>query len=196
MIVDTGIRFTKEIKKYLCKENYDATGYGIEDKHGHGTHIASIIAKNVNPKKQCLYIIKFYHKDSSQNLDYTAAISHAILLKNVKYVNLSLGARYPSTIEKLSIGFLLEKNIHVSVAAGNDRLDLDAKCDVFPACYDFKSKYFHVVGSPTGPYSNIGKVVTDWIDGTKVKTWAGTMSGTSQSTAKKTAELIKSGIKD
>lgn len=86
----------------------------------------------------------------------------------------------------------------VEYVKANIGFDLDKKCQYFPACYDFDSKNFHVVGSTTGyknsyggitSYSNYGKKVTSWEDGTN-KGFP-PLSGTSQATAIHTGKWVK-----
>ena len=68
--------------------------------------------------------------------------------------------------------------------------DLDKECDVYPACYIFNTKYFHVVGSSEGSINRWGGIDNYGNYGSRVQflepgTMRGTpeMTGTSQSTA-------------
>lgn len=76
--------------------------------------------------------------------------------------------------------------------------DLDKNCFYYPACYKFPLEYYRVVGSNTGyenpfggitEYSNYGKKVTHWEDGTEVGTPK--LRGTSQATAIHTGKWVR-----
>jgi subtilisin family serine protease len=196
VIIDTGIKKDKRIEPFLCKESYDATGTGIEDRNGHGTHIASIIAENLDTSKYCLYIVKFFDKEDVMK-HYIKAIKHVESLKNVFVVNMSLGGPKSDKEEREILENELKKGIILNVAAGNEGLNLDTHCGSYPACYNFSSKNFHSVGNLSNVSkerwgsSNYGKVVKYWEVGAKVKTWAGTMTGTSQATAIHTRNMVK-----
>lgn len=194
VILDTGVNMDKRLTPFLCKKPVDVTGYGIKPTHSHGTHIASIIAEKVNTKTHCIFSIKVF--DSKQtDKESVEAVSKGLelanTLKNVDIVNLSLNGPSSDYKEKKLIAKLLSKGVRVNVSAGNDSSDLDIYCNSYPACYAFQSPLFRVVGNPKSSMANHGKVVTDNEDGYKVKTWAGTMTGTSQATAILTAKMLK-----
>jgi hypothetical protein len=78
--------------------------------------------------------------------------------------------------------------IKISVAAGNDRQNLDEVCNSFPACYakEFDPNMFHVVGSVEDPgrqssFSNYGSIVHYIEDGEDKGNPP--LKGTSQSSA-------------
>jgi subtilisin family serine protease len=196
VIIDTGIKKDKRIEPFLCKESYDATGKGIEDRKGHGTHIASIIAENLDTSKYCLYIVKFFDTNDVMS-HYIKAIKHVNGLKNVFVINMSLGGPMSDKDEKKMLENELKKGVKINVAAGNEGYNLDIECRSYPSCYNFSSKNFHSVGNTSNvskerwSSSNYGKVVKYWEVGVRVKTWAGTMTGTSQATAVHTRNMVK-----
>lgn len=196
-IVDTGIEISEKTRKYLCYgKHYDVTGTGIEDKHGHGTNIAGIIAKQMDIDKTCLLIIKYYGTFGSHVSAEVKALQTALEQK-ASYINLSSGGEGNSLPEQQIIEKLLKQKIYVTVSSGNNNEKLEKEnCNYYPACYNFQSKYFHVVGNGKSEAnkqqsSNYGPVVTDWRQGKNVEGFGVIMSGSSQSTAIMTGELIK-----
>jgi major intracellular serine protease len=198
-IVDTGLDLTDtRFTKHLCKEGHkDYTDEGIQDKNGHGTHVAGIIAKFAMDANFCLVIIKYYSE--TVRIDrwtaYLASLKHAVDLK-VNYINLSSNGDGDSKFERE----LIKNNpdIKFVVAAGNENKNLDVDV-TYPASYDYKNVI--VVGSTDKankklPSSNYGKIVDHWALGKDVfstlpNNKLGYMSGTSQATATITGWLVK-----
>lgn len=228
-VIDTGITATPKLKPFLCKHGHISLVDDFPLKDGnsfaHGTNVAGLIAENLDVKRECLLIIKFY-KDGFHT-DFFKKVKTAVeyaTFREVKFINMSLGGDGASDLEKLAISNAVEKGIRVAVAAGNGIMkpikdknglfirldgtrdkkdsyfhryhassvgqDLDKNCYYFPACYNFSPTYFRVVGSNTGyvnefggttNYSNYGKKVTHWENGTNVGIPA--LKGTSQATA-------------
>jgi len=84
-VIDTGISLDRIQDASLCKTGHkDFTGYGLNDNHGHGTHIYGLIdqyAKNIKLKTNsdvallsktsvsyCQIIIKFYDLESTSRI--------------------------------------------------------------------------------------------------------------------------------
>lgn len=192
-IIDSGIILNENTKSYLCNgKHYDLTGTGIEDTISHGTNIAGIIVKQINPIKTCIVVIKYfdYNGDNSK----TAQAFRIAKKERVKFVNYSSSGIGSSLAEKDAIKNLLEKKTYVIVASGNNNQPLLKKsCNYYPACYNFNSKFFKVVGNGENGKpqmdSNYGEQVTDWRDGKDVDGFGIKMSGSSQSTALLTGEM-------
>lgn len=186
-VIDTGVDvMTKDLRPFLCARGHksfvDKEPLKDEQFKKHGTNIAGLIAQNLDSTKQCLLILRFF-KDSKASV--IPAIRYAIEQK-VAFINMSLGGEGSDEREKAAIEEALKKGIKVAVAAGNDGKDLNQECTYFPACYNFPSPLFHIVGSNTKnaeekDYSNHGEMVKFLENGTKVGTPENT--GTSQSTA-------------
>lgn len=202
VVVDTGITPSAVSPEYICRDgNKDFTGKGLADIQGHGSNIAAIIAKAMNPKTQCLTILKWWHDESDSNrpeTDIWSAIYARIMnLKNVRFINLSSYGPYASESEWLMLTYFTEKrHIQVVVAAGNKGKWLGKGCATFPACYDINNNWWHVVGSQERPaqwhsFSNRGSIVTDAANGANVTAGGSTLSGTSQACALVTARLVK-----
>ena len=202
-VIDTGVRLSVKIRPYLCHYGHYAiypNHTALEDFNDHGTNVAGLIADRINPKTHCLQIISYCRIDCTENTDMTAITSgiyHAIA-NRASFINLSLEGPAPSLSERKAIDSALVLGIKVVVAAGNSYKNLDKKCDVYPACYDFDSTNFHVVGSSTHqrgykPYSNYGKAVKYLEDGTQQG--SPKMNGTSQATAIHTGKWASGEIK-
>ncbi len=193
-VIDTGIVSNDETKPYLCKgKHYDLTGTGIQDENRHGTNVAGLIAKQINPEKVCLLIIKYY-QPNGYNLHAEVTALNIAMQQNVKYINFSSGGEEKHWSEREIISKVLERKIYFVAAAGNKNDNLLAECNYYPACYSFASKYFRIVGNGLDPkrrfsYSNYGGPVTDWRDGVRQTGFGITMTGTSQSAAVLTGEI-------
>lgn len=169
----------------------------IQDHHGHGTHIAGIIYKELKKLKlenQVRFqILKYYDSEtpsmgllgaSNQSLQY--ALNHGTQL-----VNYSGGGYEPNKDEEKLIGLLKQKNIPLIAAVGNQNLNTDLN-PFYPASYGQENIF--AIGAATqkqtpAPFSNYGlrvldfltpgvQIESDGLDGTKTN-----LSGTSQSTA-------------
>jgi minor extracellular protease Epr len=207
-VIDTGFDFNSNwpaatklglTKPKLCKAGHkDFTKTGLKDTHGHGTHIAGLIAKYADNADYCLVILKFYDsRATTSNLrSIVDAINYAVSLK-VDFINLSLGGVHPSELERQAVLNALNANIRVVSAAGNEKSNLAQK-GYYPALYDSR---IVVVGATkeTGerlPASNYGPQVTYTAIGHEVLSLGlnNTFvkeSGTSQATAKITGFLVK-----
>lgn len=197
VIIDTGITPFAVVEKYVCKDgNRDFTGRGLYDSNGHGSNIAGIIARSLNPNTQCLTILKYYHNggESRNFWAYWGSIyAHVLALPNVRWINISSYGELQDARELQVLTQLIAQGVHISVAAGNDGLFLKKGCKLFPTCYDINSPYWHVVasgGNTLHSFSNWGEVVTDIADGYRVRAGGFMLSGTSQACAKVTAALV------
>lgn len=198
-VIDTG--FDKKYKKYvnLCNDGHksfvddDPMTDNVPSKHG--THITGLIARNITVD-YCLMILKYYKKDSYNNLSNTVkAINHAIEHR-VDMINYSGGGEDSSPVEKKAIKRALDAGIIIVAAAGNEMQDLNEHT-YFPAMYhddiivvgnlmrNYRGK---VVRAPS---SNHGKVVDVQVFGTDIRSLTGLLSGTSQSTAIVTGRIAK-----
>ncbi len=171
----------------------------LKDNHGHGTHIAGIIAAGAQDVDYCLVILKFYDPKApgQNNLANTIkAFNHAID-EGVDIINYSAGGTEYSAIEKTVIMRAINKGIKVVVAAGNERSDID-KHPYYPASY---SALIEAVGNVDTegkivPSSNYGRSIASYRMGNNVLSLLpdntyGYMTGTSQAAAVRTGELVK-----
>lgn len=215
-VIDTGIDLTLLKSTTICKTGHqDFTGIGLQDNHGHGTHISGLIdqyAKNFTLQKvsdtdklekisanYCQIIIKFFDPKFRGDTIKTVVKSFRWAIdQKVDVINYSGGGIEPSDEEREVVTEALDKGIKVIVAAGNESSDL-SKQGYYPALYD---KRIIVVGNllsakstSKSPSSNYGKEVNAWEPGTSLLSRGyghtlKTMSGTSQATAVKTGKIV------
>lgn len=216
-IIDTGIDEALLKTDTFCKKGHkDFTGTGIQDRHGHGTHISGLVdqyARNYifTPSKDpnklynikvnyCQIVIKFFDTPNAttDNLENTRkAIRYAIDM-NVDMINYSGGGTDYDSKEHDLIVEALNNGIKVVAAAGNEKSNIN-KDKYYPAMYDART---YRVGSLVSEsprviasYSNFGDGVNNWEMGTKVLSRLpggiyGYMTGTSQAAAIKSGKLV------
>lgn len=195
VVIDTGIKHGY-LEEYLCKDGHkDVTGTGLADNDGHGTNIAAIISKGMDKKRQCLVIVKWY------NISYDAkfpknitkrgidAIKAAVAVKPV-LINMSLSGNLYIDEERQLIENALASGVIIVVSAGNDGMELQYQCEIYPACYGYKHPNFHVVANYSKS-SNTEGPITDVEDGNNIEAGGTIRTGTSQSAAVLSAKLIR-----
>lgn len=210
-IVDTGLDLSDpRFSKSLCKYGHrDFTGMGIEDKIGHGTHIASIIQRNLAglEGQYCFVIINYYDSSSNNTDAYVRAIQYATNL-GLDFVNASASGDFPAYTRNRKNSELKvyqsAKRTTFIVAAGNEGHDLDRECDQYPVCYSRQLDNVISVGSTESngvkaPLSNYGRAVETWevgvnVEGYKPKGGTIRYSGTSQATAAHTGKVVRNRI--
>lgn len=203
IIMDTGINMGKDPLPYLCQDGHvDFSGSGsIQDNNGHGTNIAGLVARGLDTKKQCITVIKYYDTDTNpyngQANDISLINSWNYLLQlEAKWVNMSFVGEIYVTQEYTVIKTLLDRGVKVAVAAGNEKLDFNIKCERFPACYKFNSPNFYVVGAYDVEQSNFNGPVNVLEAGWNQRGHFGSIAtGSSQATANGMAKIIKGLIK-
>jgi len=228
LVIDTGFDFKNNKNVPICSNgNKDATGTGIQDVHGHGTHISEIIdqyAKGFVRSQQapdastfstsglnkdtpyCQMICKYYVEDKNPNIpskntsNFQACLEHAVSIKP-DLVNISSGGVRSTPTEKQLIIKLLDMNIKIVTAAGNEGKSY-LEQPYYPAMYDSR---IVVVGNLSKPNSRA--LSSNW--GAQVKVWeVGTNvlaavpgnkyekhTGTSQAAAVHTGKLIHSLVR-
>jgi hypothetical protein len=194
-IADTGIIVNEETKPWLCKDkwDYDYTGYGIKDVHGHGTNVAGLVVNGLSYNEYCIVVYKFYHTKETYKESIKSLYSmwtHLQTVTGISYMNMSFDGKEFISLEYKAIKGLLDKGGKVTVAAGNNSKSLDKKCDMFPVCYKFKG-HFYRVGAIDGTYGNVGKILNAYELGTNQTGFGITLTGTSQATANFLNRLIK-----
>ncbi len=192
-VVDTGIKFNASIDDYLCSGgHFDATGTGLNDVVGHGTNVAGLIAKHIDPKTHCLIIYKFFQSQYN-NVEFSHLIDMAVD-NGAQYINISATEKDRNPRTLVAIQRAVANNVYVVVAAGNNDANLSTYCYLYPACFNIKSHYFKVVANFNGlikaPTSNYGGTVNTAEDGENQEALGIKMSGTSQATAIVTGKLV------
>ncbi len=204
-IIDTGLDLKDpRFSKYLCSTGHnDYTGNGIQDDHGHGTHVTGLITKYAGDKGYCLVILKYFQTEMVPEKERIAAYTKALyetVLNGSIFANYSGGG--PEIIKAEALIIEKYKNITFVVAAGNENSDIATK-PYFPASYPFLNVIS--VGSlrsdkPTkSKYSNFGVMVDAWEVGDNVLSTCRNktdclMSGTSMATAIHMGKMIKAYV--
>lgn len=192
LVIDTGYNEVADLEGKLCDYAVDLTGTGIRDKIGHGTNIASIIGRGLQPT-QCIMPVKFY--DNAQ----MALVERALIIAQevrAKYINISAGGSDYEQTEHDLLESLLQNGVVITVAAGNENSNLKKHCTYFPACYTDLRKYknWYVVANVHKgllvDHSNWNEPVNAIADGHNVKAGGYTMSGTSQACAAFMSKLL------
>jgi major intracellular serine protease len=188
--IDTGVDISHpEIRSHINIGNWKNPNY--EDFHGHGTHIAGIILKDVCDEVE-LTSCKYYDLSNKANspLDcFREALKH-----HYDIVNFSSGG--PGFDQK---EYDILKNIKstIVVAAGNDSHDLSV-WSYYPASYNLKNiiPVGNLEGKVINQSSNYGLKNMVWEQGTRIYSFFpggryGIMTGTSQAAALHTNKLLK-----
>lgn len=217
-VIDTGFDFNSTWKGHLskkdsdgyqlkkpkiCKQGHaDFTEEGIKDTHGHGTHIAGVIAKFAEDSNYCLVILKYYKISQFDNTSLSIkALQKAIDLK-VSIINYSGGGMEKSDTECNLIKQALNMGIHVIAAAGNESFNINQR-PYYPAMCDDRV----IIVSSSDDFGN-NSSFTNFTDKKKnsrelvrekgleilsilPNNKIGVMSGTSQATSTYTGKLIK-----
>jgi major intracellular serine protease len=173
----------------------------IQDRHGHGTHIAGIIyeeLKNMKLEKHfCFQVLKYYDSDiPSNNLMQASNDSFKYALDNhSQLVNYSGGGYQANKEEEKWLRQLKDKNVPVIAAMGNQKINTDL-IPFFPAGYEMENIF--AIGAAEkkqtpAKFSNFGKKRFDFLaPGVAIESFGLNnsrqfLSGTSQATAKATA---------
>lgn len=207
-VVDTGLITKGNIP--LCEPEIDYTtkkeySFG-NDELPHGTNVSHIINDIVKDTDQyCQIIIKVSDNTTTSKEFFQNSIKawKYLLSKDVDVINYSAGGESESAEEKYYILKLLDKKVIFVTAAGNAEKekppkDLDKLCNFYPACYDDRIIVvgnIDVDGNITKS-SNYGtKKVKIFAEGNNIKAGGFTLSGTSQSAAVVSGNIIKNAIK-
>lgn len=198
-VIDTGIRNLSEIMPFLCKmghQNFVDPTKAPFDEHGHGTVVSWLIIRNLDPNKYCIVIYKYTSglRRNSNSLQNSIIAIRAAVNFGVRYINYSSTGYGYNAEEVAMYKIVLAHNIRVIVAAGNNGINLNSKCVIFPACAPLKHPNFYVIGNCNNghyhPTSNYGGPVKICRNGEQQGPSNLQMSGTSMSTAIFTNELI------
>lgn len=190
-VIDTGfdMKFKDEVS--LCDSDHmDFSKTSLQDTNGHGTNVAGLIANNLDKSAYCIVIIKFYSKKVNLLDSFIRALQYANSIE-VDVVNLSVAGDGYNLKEGIALENLLKKST-VIVAAGNSGKSLDNACKSYPACYNKKA----IVVGNEGPTSNYGGPVDIIVDGNNKTAFGKIFSGSSQSTAIVTNNLVRNLIND
>lgn len=197
-IIDTGYNeaLVSGDKLKLCDSGHFDYKYR-EPKIGssipHGTLVSAEIAKELVEVDYCAIIFQVHDGIGNFSPRTVAdAVRRAIDL-DVVAINLSMSGNIFSKEEYNAFNYASSKGVRIFVAAGNDRLDFDQECAIFPACYSSASVY--PVGALTpfstrALYSNYGSRVNLWYLG-HCQTGALFMEGTSCAAPRALSDYVR-----
>jgi len=129
-VIDTGVRCThNDFKTNRCTFPYDATGEGLFDGNGHGTHVASLAGGNTYgvAKKVTIVAVKVLTSGGSgttagviAGVNYVSAQFKANRTPSVS--NMSLGGGASQALDD-SVTASIASGVSYAIAAGNDNRD-------------------------------------------------------------------------
>ena len=124
--------------------NFVHNNKSVNDKHGHGTHIAGIIAAERNSKSQVngiapqvsIMVLKYFNRsDQSQNIKNTISAIHYAVENGAHIINYSGGGSGWVGKEREAIEEAQKKGVLFVAAAGNFFSDIEKK-KYYPASYE------------------------------------------------------------
>ena len=198
VVIDSGLQPQYLVDKYMCR---DISQISLEEdkrvNNTHGTSVISIIKENMDIEKYCITSVRMRVTSGGGVIEVKDLVLKALDLRNLYAVNMSYIMREYNHQDYLKIQNAVSLGVRFSVAAGNEKIDLDKACVFYPACYGklldkeyLKSRrsLFKVIGAKAG-YTNYGSVVDIYLNGGYMGTPS--MRGTSSATAEYTNMLIR-----
>lgn len=202
-IDDDGNGFVDDVHGW----NFSAHTADVRDRHGHGTHVAGLIATLGRPATAPapadvrLMILKYYDPGSAEDMNVrnsVAAIRYAVRM-GARIINYSGGGLGKDPFEEEAIREASARGILFVAAAGNERSDSDRR-GYFPADYDLPNILSVAAVGDDGRLtssSNFGRKTVDLAaPGKEVLSsmpggmW-GRMTGTSQAAALATGAAVR-----
>jgi subtilisin family serine protease len=126
-VLDTGIDLDHEDLKEAIVGSKDFTGDGVEDKNGHGTHCAGIIAARRNrvgfvgvAPKADLLIGKVLGNQGNGSFSWIAAGVDWAVRRGAHIISMSLGGPSSSQVLFQAVHNALAKGVLIVCAAGNE----------------------------------------------------------------------------
>lgn len=215
-VLDTGVSGNDDIVPVKNFNMSEETESGYNDRNGHGTHVAGIIAAALNdrggagiaPRAQIVNIKVLNDNGSGYDSQIIQGI-YAAISERVDIMNLSLGGIGYSPAYQLAIDDAYKSGIAMFVAAGNDggsNMCYPAACDhvICVAAVDNNNQRasFSNYGAwvdLSAPGVNIWSTGNRYSTDEKVDNAPASMSGTSQATpvaAGEAAVILSSGLLD
>eukprot|EP00123_Amoebidium_parasiticum_P001418 comp12496_c0_seq1/m.7448 comp12496_c0_seq1/g.7448 ORF comp12496_c0_seq1/g.7448 comp12496_c0_seq1/m.7448 type:complete len:457 (-) comp12496_c0_seq1:319-1689(-) len=135
-VVDSGVDISNPLFEGCAVKGVDVTNGNHEDTTGHGTHVAGLICSPMfgTAKSSRVISVKVFDGPMTSGGYILAGLEWAYnnikKTKRPSIINLSLGTEGRSAIMDAAVRFLVQNNVPVVVAAGNE--DANA-CYVSPA---------------------------------------------------------------
>ena len=122
-VVDTGANVRAPELATARIATYDVRTHGrdVSDPNGHGTKVASLIAR-ADDHARLLIIRAGSSSGAFSDVDEAAAIRYAVA-HGARIVNLSLGGPRTSSVERSAIQFAIAHGVLIVAAAGDDYAD-------------------------------------------------------------------------
>jgi len=138
-ILDSGIDQDHDDLASKIVDNVDFTGSAVDDRYGHGTHVAGIAAADTNNTQgvagvgynSSLLNVKVLNDQGS---GYYSWIANGIVWaadNGAKVINMSLGGYRRSRTLESAVNYAWNKGVVLAAAAGND----DTSRKLYPAAY-------------------------------------------------------------
>lgn len=141
-------------------EHRDFSSSSLEDNNGHAEAVIGAILTKMNTHKYCIVMLKWFNKPNEVH-DFqhiiTKYLKYLNTLNNVHAVNMSIAGNASFDAEKQGLEKLADKGIKLVIAAGNNGINLDNYCSIFPACYKVTP---YVIGSSHPGIGNFGQIVS------------------------------------
>lgn len=198
VVIDSGLEPQYLVDNYMCR---DISQISLEEdkrvKNTHGTSIISIIKEDMNTDDYCITSVRMKVSERGDITETKDLVIRALDLSNVYAVNMSYIISEYNHLEYQAIRYSVYSGVRFSVAAGNEKVDLDKACLFYPACYGklldkeslkYRRAHFKVIGAKAG-YTNYGSVVDIYLNGGYMGTPS--MRGTSSATAQYTNMLVR-----
>lgn len=129
--------------------NFVNDNNNIQDRHGHGTHIAGLVAAtgSNSQNKNCqvigvapnvsIMILKYYDNfNNNNNVENTIKSIEYAINNGAHFINYSGGGPGANEKEKALIAKAADKNIIFVAASGNDSVEIGKKVKYYPASYE------------------------------------------------------------
>lgn len=201
-VIDTGYdpsRATTTAK--LCKDghwDFLTQTPNINFTQEHGTLVTSIIAEKLQEVDYCIIVITI--TTNEEGIFTGEIIAEALkkaFISDPTVINMSFhGGVDKSEEERLAIEEAAKRSIPLFLSAGNENINLDNNCNVYPQCYKPTGTII-LVGAQgemepkeKASYSNYGKRVDIWAPGDATGADGHVEHGTSFATPRALAEDI------
>lgn len=133
-VIDTGFDFKSTWDKSsldkpkLCPEGHRSftANESLQDNHGHGTHIAGLVAQGNSNVDYCIVVIKYFDPTTSgeDNLKNSLKAYIWAISQQVDIINYSGGGEQYSDLECKYLKLAMKNGITIVAAAGNEGHDL------------------------------------------------------------------------